>query len=135
MTETNKLLTPVSAGKKILIVEDEIPISSILGDRFTKEGFQVWLAHNGREGLTLAQQHLPDLVLLDIVMPEMDGMTMLRQMRAQDWGRKIKVVVLTNLADADRADEAAREGVYDFLIKSNWQLKDLITLAHKKLSN
>jgi DNA-binding NtrC family response regulator len=133
--ESSKKTTSPVAGQAILLVEDEIPVRNVLQTRLTKEGFTVFPAGNGREGLALAEAKKPDLVLLDIVMPEMDGMTMLRQMRQTDWGKNMKVVMLTNLADADRAAEAGREGVYDFLIKSNWQLWQLVALIKKKLQN
>ncbi len=133
MLQTTPAAATSVSRKSILVVEDEIPVRNILQERLTKEGFTVWTARNGQEGLSLAEQKKPDLILLDIVMPEMDGMTMLRKMRSQSWGKKIPVIMLTNLADADRADEAGREGVYDFLIKSNWQLWQIVALVKKKL--
>ena len=74
-----------------------------------------------------------ELVLVDLVMPRMDGMTMLDKLRAQPDGKNIPIIILTNLADADKARVAADQGVFDFLIKADWKLADLVNRVREQL--
>lgn len=127
MTDTNLL------PKKILVIEDEAPLSDVLIDKLTSERFSVSGAKNGEEGLELALKEHPDLILLDIIMPVMDGMTMLYELRKDPWGNSVPVILLTNLSDAERVAEALRLKVYDFLVKSDWKLEDLVTKVKEKL--
>lgn len=120
-------------AKKILVVEDELALSQVLSDRFTQEGFDVQTAADGEEGLKKATGWKPDLVLLDIVMPKMDGMTMLHALRKTPEGKTMPVILLTNLSDTEDVYEAMANGVYDFLVKSHWDLDDLIHEVRAKL--
>lgn len=120
-------------AKKILVVEDELALSQVLSDRFTQEGFDVQTAGDGEEGLKKATTWKPDLVLLDIVMPKMDGMTMLHALRKTPEGKTMPVILLTNLSDTEDVYEAMANGVYDFLVKSHWDLDDLIHEVRAKL--
>jgi CheY-like chemotaxis protein len=109
----------------ILIVDDERTLLSALVDKFTREGFVVSGAKNGKEGLSRALADHPDIILLDLIMPVMDGTTMLANLRKDPWGKDAKVIVLTNLSELEKA--ASRlQGVYDYLIKSDWELKDVV---------
>ncbi|MBI4128842.1 MAG: response regulator [Parcubacteria group bacterium] len=87
--------------KKILIVEDEAPLRAVLRDNLEYEGFDIHEASDGKEGISVAAKERPDLILLDILMPEMDGLTMLEEIRKKRWGRAVPVMLLTNLS-ADR---------------------------------
>ena len=89
--------------KTILIVEDEDTFSRPLSAQLTNEGYTVLLAHDGVEGLDIAHQQHPDLILLDLKMPNMDGMTMLRKLRTFDFGKTIPVLILTVLSIDDEA--------------------------------
>src|SRR3989338_8177678 len=97
--EAKNLLSNSSMEKTILIVEDEKPLRDALQHTFEAEGFEVMTAGDGRAGLTKALEKKPDLILLDIVMPKMNGTTMLSELRQNIWGRGAKVIVLTNLSD------------------------------------
>lgn len=119
--------------KKILIVEDEASLLTVLADKFTKEGFIVQRARDGREGMRCAYANCPDLILLDIVMPVMDGLTMLAELRKSPWGKDIPVILLTNLSEPEKVDESLRQGVYDYLIKSDWKLEDIVKKVKEKL--
>ena len=77
--------------KKILIVDDEPALLTALVDKFTRAGYTVGIAENGKEGLKLALKNRPDLILLDIIMPVMDGITMLYKLRKDSWGGKLKL--------------------------------------------
>lgn len=83
---------------KIAIVEDEAAIAAMYETELQAAGFQVGVASNGKLGLELCEKLKPDLVLLDMMMPEMDGKEMLSRMRATEWGKNPLVIVLTNLS-------------------------------------
>ncbi len=119
--------------KTILIVEDEPSTMKALVERFTQEGFETIEAKNGEEGLELALKKHPVLILLDIIMPRMDGMAMLKKLRDDEWGKNVEVVILTNLTDPRKISEASAEKVYDFWIKADWRLDDLIKSIKKKI--
>lgn len=118
---------------KILIVEDELPLLKVLTDKFTAEGFTVIQAKDGSEGLAVALKEHPDLILLDIIMPVMDGMTMLKKLREDNWGQNAPVVMLTNLSDSKNVSDAIASGIGDFLVKSDWTLEDLLTKVKSRL--
>lgn len=118
---------------KILIVEDEPSLVTILKNKFTREHFTVIEARDGKEGLAVAFNEHPDLILLDIIMPVMDGISMLNELRKDTWGKTAKVILLTNLSDSQKIDESLAQGVSDYLIKADWQLDDLVTKVKEKL--
>ncbi len=120
-------------NKKILIIEDERPILNALHDKLTREGFPILEAQNGKDGLEIALREHPDLILLDIVMPVMDGMTMLRELRKDSWGKDARVVVLTNLSDNEKIGEAISSGAYDYLVKTDWKIEDVVSKIRERL--
>jgi len=111
--------------KKILIVEDEETVKRALQDKLTDEGYQVLVAKNGEEGLSISLKEHPDLILLDLIMPVMDGLTMLEEVRADAWGRDARVVILTNITDSQEVAQATEVGGYDFLVKADWSIEDI----------
>lgn len=121
--------------KTILIVEDEAPMLSALVDKFKKEKINVLDANNGEDGLAIALKEHPDIILLDVIMPKMDGMSLMRELRNDDWGRDVDVVMLTNLSDPMQVAEAAKVGVYDFLVKTDWRLDDVVGMVFNRLDN
>lgn len=112
--------------KKILIVEDELALLYALASQFDKKQFKVLQAVDGEEGLKSALEHHPDLILLDLLMPKMDGMSMLKELRKDMWGKDVKVIILTNLSDAEKIDEALKNGTYDYLVKKDWNITQVI---------
>lgn len=121
--------------KKILIIEDELAYSKLLSDQLTEKGYRIIEAVNGKQGLEIAKKENPDLILLDIRMPVMDGMTMLGLLRKEEWGKNIKVVILTNLEPDDKivGRVATTEPSYYF-VKSDIQLTDLLTKIKELLA-
>ena len=114
--------------KVILITEDEASMLHVLTDKLIEKGFQTIQAKNGQEGLSLAFQNNPDLILLDILMPKMDGMAMLTSLRNDSWGKKVPVIILTNVnPDADETIQSIvkNQPAYYF-VKSDIKLDDLI---------
>jgi DNA-binding response OmpR family regulator len=119
--------------KKVLVVEDDGALLQILRDKLTKEAFSVFLAKDGAIGLDTALKEHPDLILLDIVMPVMDGMSMLFHLRKDPWGKTVPVILLTNLSEAEDVAESLRERAYDYLVKSDWKLEDVVKKVKEKL--
>lgn len=120
-------------AKKLLIIEDETALAQVLEDRFAQEGFEVRTAGDGQIGLETAVAWRPNLILLDIVMPKMDGMTMLHKLRATPEGKDVMVILLTNLSDTEDVYEAMANGVFDFLVKSHWNIDELVHEVQMKL--
>lgn len=122
--------------KKILVVEDETPLRNALCDKLTREGFAVLKAKNGKEGLEVALHGQPDLILLDIIMPVMDGLTMLKKLRSEnEWGKTIPVIILTNLSsdnDQRMRDITETEPSY-YLVKTDWKIEDVIAKVREML--
>ncbi len=122
--------------KIILVVEDEPSLLGVLVDRFTLEKFSVLQAKNGEEGLAVALKEQPDMILLDIIMPVMDGMTMLKKLRlANEWGKHVPVILLTNLAsdnDGRIKDIIETEPAY-YLVKTDWKLEDIVAKVRDRL--
>ncbi len=123
--------------QNLLIIEDDIPELNILRDKFTLEGFAILEAKNGEEGLEVALREHPDLILLDIIMPVMDGMTMLKKLRAQnEWGKTVPVIILTNLMSADEQrnrDITELEPAY-YLVKTDWTIQDVVEKVKERLA-
>jgi len=120
-------------SKKILIIEDDRLLQNILTTEFGRYGFQTFAASDGAEGLDFALIENPDLILLDIIMPKMDGLTMLKKLREDEKGKLIPVIILTNLSDAEAIDRSLKSGSYDFLTKANWELGDIVQKVKEKL--
>ena len=120
-------------NKKILVVEDETPLRQAIFDKFEREGFQTFQGKNGEEGLETALKEHSDIILLDIIMPQVDGLSMLKSLRKDSWGANAKVLLLTNLNDAEYVATAMESGVFDFLVKSDWKLDDLVIRVKEKL--
>lgn len=120
-------------NKTILIVEDEMAMAKALSQKLKNVGFDVLTAYDGEEGLATATKMRPDLLMLDIIMPKMDGMSLLKKIREDErWGKTVPIIMLTNLSDADNVSEAAKHEVYDFLVKTDWRLEDVVDLVKKK---
>lgn len=119
--------------KIILVVEDEEPMQMVLRDVLKVEGYAVLEAKNGIEGLELALKEHPDLILLDILMPKMDGLEMLKNLRADEWGRKVPVIVLTNLSDNDDIAKAVEEDVFEYFVKTDIRIDEVIARIREKI--
>ncbi len=122
--------------KKILIIEDELPMLKALSDKFAREGFSVIEARNGEEGLDAALKNKPDLVILDLFMPVMDGKAMMEELRKDEWGKRVPIMILTNLNPDDKTlGEIMASGPSYYFIKSKWCLEDLTEKVKKELAS
>jgi len=119
--------------KKILVVEDDRVLSNLIRDELNTAGFETMAAVNGKEGLESALKNRPDLILVDIMMPVMDGMQMTTELRKDAWGKNVDVIVLTNLSDDKNIADFLEKGAYDYLVKSNWTIDDVVKRIKEKL--
>lgn len=120
--------------KTILIIEDELPMLKALADKFILEGFEILEAKDGAEGLEAAISKKPDLIILDIFMPVMDGKAMFEKLRQDAWGKTVPVIILTNLNPDDKTlDELMKNGPSYYFIKSKWKLEELVGKVKKEL--
>jgi CheY-like chemotaxis protein len=120
--------------KKILIVEDEPMVRRALVEKITEEkGLVIMSAKNGKEGLEAALREHPDFILLDLLMPVMDGMEMLSNLREDEWGKNAKVMFLSNIADSEKVAEGVAKGVHQFMIKSNTNVSELLEHLKKEV--
>lgn len=103
---------------KIAIIEDDPTISQMYRMKFEADGFDVQLADNGRTGVKLVEAFKPDLILLDMQMPEMNGVTALKEIRKNDWGKDVPVIILTNLGREEAPKELDELGVEDYVVKA-----------------
>lgn len=104
-----------------------------LVDKFTRSNFNVITAENGQIGLESALKNKPDLILLDIIMPTMDGITMLYELRKDHWGKKVKVILLTNLSDPGKITKTLIQNVSGYLVKSDWKIEDIVKKVRREL--
>ena len=113
--------------KKILVVEDEVAYLKLLNSQLTEKGYQVIEAIDGAKGLEMAKLENPDLILLDIRMPIMDGMVMLDLLRKQEKDKKTKVILLTNLEPDEKIiEEVVKDQPSYYFVKSDIQFNDLL---------
>ena len=106
---------------------------SFLGEIAKEEGFEVMVAKDGKEGLATALKTHPDCILLDILMPVMDGMKMLDALRKDPWGNHANVLMLTNLSSTERELASHALGVDEYLIKTDWKLEDVVVKVREKI--
>lgn len=121
------------ATKKILVIEDDPILSETLLLNLEHDGFATIHAKDGEEGLALALSAKPDLILLDIILPKVDGLTMLDTLRQDPWGKHVPVIVLSNLSELPEVIAAVEGGVRDYLVKVDWQIEDVIQKIREKL--
>jgi two-component system phosphate regulon response regulator PhoB len=122
--------------KVILIVEDEKNLREAIADILHRKNFLTLEAKNGQEGVDLALSKHPDLILLDLLMPVMDGMTALKQIRQADaWGEQVPTLILTNLSSTEETEhDIAAEKPLGYLIKSSWKIEDVVEKIEKILA-
>jgi DNA-binding response OmpR family regulator len=113
-------------SKTILIVEDEIDIREAMAEALTQAGYTVLTAENGAVGLKTALEAKPDLILVDIVMPVMDGHGLLSRLREDSWGKSAKVIVLTSMDDVKNIASAHEGHIDDYIIKVHTSLSEVV---------
>jgi DNA-binding response OmpR family regulator len=119
---------------KVAIVEDDAAISQMYRIKFEAEGYEVETAENGKLGLSLIEDMKPDIVLLDLMMPEMNGEEMLKKLRATSWGKDIKVIILTNMGESEAPASIKDMNVSAFILKANMTPRQVAELVKEQLN-
>ncbi len=118
---------------KIAIIEDDSVIRQMYRIKFENEGFEVQVADNGRDGVALAAHMKPDLILLDLHMPEMNGDEALSQIRNTAWGKNVPVIILTNLGE-EESPKALRElGIHSYIVKADFTPRQVVARVKSAL--
>ncbi|MDP3697520.1 MAG: response regulator [Candidatus Taylorbacteria bacterium] len=122
--------------KTILLVDDDPLINRMYQVKLSEDGYNVEIAANGEEALIKARKHKPDLILLDLMMPKMNGIEALKELKKDETTKNIKIIILTNLEDKEGNLEKAKEmGALDYLIKAETDLKVLSEKVKVVLGN
>lgn len=119
---------------KILIVEDDTFLAGIYANKFEKEGFAVSLATDGEAGLKMAQKEIPEVILLDILLPKLDGFEVLEKLKTTEVTRSIPVILLTNLGQKEDVDKGLKLGAADYLIKAHFMPSETVEKVKKVLA-
>ncbi|HEU4677854.1 MAG TPA: response regulator [Candidatus Paceibacterota bacterium] len=123
----------METNAKILTVEDEKDLREAIVTALSGEGFNVLAAEDGEAGLATALKERPDLILLDITMPKMDGLSVLRELRKDDWGKNVKVIVMTAHDDMGKIAEVLEAGGNEYVVKTDVSLAGIVAKAKEKL--
>lgn len=106
--------------KKILIIEDDKLISSMYNTKLKIDGYKVFLADTGLKGFKKAKEKKPDLIMLDVILPELDGFSVLEKLKNNKQTKNIPVMMLTNLGTDEDVDKGKKLGAIDYLVKANF---------------
>ena len=118
---------------RIAIIEDDSTISQMYRMKFEADGFEVQLANNGKRGVALIQAFSPDLILLDLQMPEMGGAEALQIIRSHDWGKTIPVIILTNLGEEEAPKEIRSLGIESYIVKADLTPRQVVGRVREAL--
>lgn len=116
---------------KILVIEDEATLLYALQAKFSLEGFKVMAALDGKTGLDLALQTKPNLILLDLLLPIVDGFEVLKRLKENEETKEIPVIIISNLDDKEKIEEGLRMGAIDYLVKADYRLDEVIEKIRK----
>lgn len=120
-------------AKKILVIEDEATLQKALLQVLTQSGYEALSALDGEKGWELAQSEIPDLILLDIILPKMDGFDVLKKIKADAKTDRIPVIILTNLGDLTNIQKALELGANTYLVKADFHLDDVLAKIEQTL--
>lgn len=120
---------------KIAIIEDDPAISQMYRMKFETEGFEVQLADNGHHGVDLVKVFQPDFILLDLQMPEMSGAEALKLIRAEEWGKTIPVLILTNTGKEEAPRDLDKLGIEGYILKAELTPRQVVQRVKEALKN
>jgi DNA-binding response OmpR family regulator len=118
---------------KIAIIEDDPVISQMYRMKFEADGFEVQLASNGASGVAMAEQFSPDIILMDLQMPEMDGAEALAKIRKEAWGKDVPVIILTNLGEEEAPKEIRSLGIESYIVKAELTPRQVVQRVKETL--
>ena len=120
--------------KRVLLIEDDAAMRTALAEALTDSGFVVSQGTDGDTGLATALAEHPDLIILDLLMPNLGGIGLLGALRRDPWGKSVPVVVLTNLNSMQSVAEVLEHGSYDYLVKANVSLAQVVAKIKERLA-
>ena len=121
--------------KKILIIEDEEILLDLIQKRLTQEGYKIYIARNGEEGLEKIKEEKPDLILLDIVMPKMGGFEVMERINKDKEFKDIPIIIISNSGQPVELSRAKELGIKDWLIKTDFDPSEVVGKVKKQLNN
>lgn len=127
-------MAKTTSDKKILLAEDDKFLSTAMGDKLAREGFNVIRAMNGVEAVNQAKAEHPDLILLDIIMPQKTGFEVLSELRLDEATRNIPVIILSNLGQEVDIQKARDLGAMDYLVKSDVEMRTVVAKIKEALA-
>lgn len=110
----------------ILVIDDDNELRGVLAEALSEAGFAVETAENGKVGLSKALDIKPNVILLDLVMPVMDGWEFLERLRIDEWGKSARVIILTNADDIDSLSRAIQDDGSEYLVKTDWKIEEIV---------
>lgn len=119
---------------RVLVIEDDPDLLEALEREFRHSGCEVFAAWDGVSGMEMALQYEPDVIVLDLLLPRLEGLPMLEKIRRYDWGKSARVVVLTNFDDPSLIAKANKLGVVEYLVKANYKLADIVTAVKRHVA-
>jgi DNA-binding response OmpR family regulator len=120
---------------KIAIIEDDPVISQMYRMKFEADGFDVQLANNGKHGVALVEAFVPDMILMDLQMPEMGGAEALAVLRKSDFGKDIPVIILTNLGEEEAPKEIRGLGIHSYIVKADLTPRQVVQRVKEALGS
>lgn len=120
--------------KKILLIEDDSFLISMYATKFELENFKVVAAEDGEKGLNLAAKEKPDIILLDILLPKMNGFEVLKELKNNKETNQIPVILLTNLSQKNEIEQGLALGAQDYLIKAHFMPSEVMDKIKKVLN-
>ncbi|MBI1999402.1 MAG: response regulator [Parcubacteria group bacterium] len=117
----------------VALIEDDEILAKTLSEALREAGFTVFNAYDGEEGVRVVERELPNLVLLDIRMPKLDGYAVAKRLKQNSATKNIPVIILTVLEGEEAIARALDVGVFEYLAKSEWTIENIVTLVRKKL--
>lgn len=118
---------------KILFVEDESSLQKTFSDMLSGEGYEIISALDGETGLRMAKEMVPDLILLDLVLPKKHGFEVLKELKEDEKTKNLPVIILTNLGQAEDVEQALSLGATTYLVKSNYTLSEVLEMVEKAM--
>ena len=120
---------------RIVLVEDDIMLAEIYQTRLDLAGYECLIAYDGSAGLELIKQTIPDLVLLDLMLPHMSGDKILENMRKSDWGKSIKAIFLTNISESEAPDDIEQLNFERYIVKANISNNQLVEIVNEVIGS
>jgi len=122
-------------GNKILIIEDDQFLLKVYTTKLTNEGFQIEVATNGKDGFDQTKTFKPELIILDIMMPQENGFDLLKRLKTNKATKKVPVIILSNLGQESDVQKGLDLGAVDYLVKTNYSINEVVDKIKKALNS